>query len=96
MDTYDYENAIQGTRKFFSYGTLATKIILIIGFIILSYMHADAAFISQNPRIFLTESLLTGLSGLIPFAILAYNRNIPFNSIISKSSTVFLLFFCLM
>lgn len=89
----DSELAVSGTRKFFTYGTIASKILILLLLIVFSYVHVNPAFISKKPRTFLTESILTGAAVALPAVWILHNRGMPWMSTISVGVSAFMIFY---
>ena len=87
------DSVVTGTRKIFTYGALFTKILVLLLLIVFSYIHADPSFINSHPKLFITESILSG--GLIaaPFMWIMHNRGIPWASTIPIGVSAFMIFY---
>jgi len=81
------------TVTIFAYSTLFVKIVLLLGLIVFSYMKSDTSFINTNPRLFISESILSGLLISGPVAWILHNRGIPWMETISPAIISFLLFY---
>ena len=81
------------TTTIFMYSTLVTKIIILFSLVVFSYIHADTSFISVNPKLFITESILSGLLIGLPFMWMMHNRGVPWISTIPVGLTCFTLFY---
>jgi ribose/xylose/arabinose/galactoside ABC-type transport system permease subunit len=84
---------VSGTRKFFTYGTVMSKIVILILLIAFSYINADPSFISVNPKLFITESILSGALIGLPVMWIMTNRGVPFASTIPAGVSAFMLFY---
>ena len=87
------ESVKHGSRQAFETGVFASKIILIILLLILSFVNADVSFVQKKPRMFLFESVVVGLSAGVPFTYIALNRGKEIGDAISLGVTAFLIFF---
>lgn len=79
--------------KVFTYGGLASKLVILIVLLALAYRNVDTEFVSKNPRFFMTESILTGLAISLPLFLVLHNRGIGFINTLSPLIVSFLLFF---
>jgi len=89
------ESVLRGPRHYFEIGVFGGKITLILLLLILSFINADTTFIQASPRAFLTESIVSGLSGAIPFYFIAMYRKVPPGDAATISVTAFLMLFLL-
>jgi prepilin signal peptidase PulO-like enzyme (type II secretory pathway) len=81
------------TVTIFAYSTLFVKIFLLLGLIVFSYIKSDTSFINTKPRLFISESILSGLLISGPVAWILHNRGIPWMETISPAIISFLLFY---
>jgi hypothetical protein len=81
------------TTTIFTYSTLISKIIILFSFVVFSYIHADASFISVHPRLFITESILAGSLIGLPFMWMMHNRGVSWASTIPIGLSCFTLFY---
>jgi len=87
------ESVKHGSRQAFETGVFGSKIVLIILLMILSFVNADVSFIKDNPRMFLSEAVVVGLSAGVPFTYIALNRGKELGDAVSLGVTAFLVFF---
>ena len=81
------------TTTIFAYSTLFVKIVLLLSLIVFSYIKSDTNFINTNPRLFISESILSGLLISGPVAWILHNRGIPWLETLSPAIISFLLFY---
>jgi hypothetical protein len=84
---------IKKPNVWFEDGVILSKVIIMGLLLILAFINADISFIIDNPRNFLTESLLTGIMASIPTILIAYNRGSKKDDIISAIFITFFIFF---
>jgi hypothetical protein len=77
----------------FERGVLVSKFLFIILLIVLSFINIDVTYIFNNPRNFLTESMMSGLFAIIPVIFMATNRGLKVGNMINAVLITFLFFF---
>ena len=81
------------TTTIFAYSTLFVKIVLLLSLIVFSYIKADPSFINTYPKLFITESILSGILISAPVVWILHNRGTPWLETISPAIMSFLLFY---
>lgn len=84
---------IKKPNVWFENGANVSRVCLLLLLLILGFINADVSFIKNNPREFLTETILVSIFAAIPFILMAYNRYANKGKIISIVFIIFLFFF---
>jgi hypothetical protein len=77
----------------FTYSAVFTKIVILLALVVFSYINADASFISVHPKLFITESILSGTLISAPFMWILHNRGVPWISTVPAGVSCFTLFY---
>lgn len=81
------------SSRVFEGGVYVSKFLILVLLLILSYINCYTNFISNNPRYFLNECIVMGLSVAIAFVFVAFMRYQSFSTMMNTLFIVFLLFF---
>ena len=84
-----YENAEHN----FEYGVLASKFILLITLLVVSFINANGVLIGEHPREFLTEAVTVGSTTALATAVIGISRFADTATILNAMFIAFLVFF---
>lgn len=77
----------------FEYGVLASKFILLITLLVVSFVNANGIFIGEHPREFLTEAVTVGGTTALATAVIGISRFADTATILNAMFIAFLVFF---
>lgn len=77
----------------FEYGVIASKLILLITLLVVSFVNADVEFISEYPKEFLGEAIVVGGTTAIATAVIGLGRFASKATILNAMFIAFLVFF---
>jgi hypothetical protein len=66
---------ISNYKNMFEKGIVYAKILFVLLLVILSYVNSQTTFISNDPKLFLSNAIILGLSSALSFFVIAFNRN---------------------
>lgn len=84
---------LKDDKNKFEFGVVLSRLGLLTTLSVMSYVNADVSFICDNPREFVSESLLVGGTSFLAASMLAYNRDAGLKKILVSSFITFFVFF---
>ena len=80
-------------KKLFEKGIISAKILFVLILVVLSYVNSQSTFISNDPKLFLTNAIIIGISCTLSFFVIGFNRHAKCMSNILIFTFLFFFFF---